>query len=265
VSFTCVDTYTGLLKAASVDPRILVALHSVKAVAAAPPESSDDSALLQHLSNAGSMTNAGQLDDATIELSTSLHGRAGKAEAGFVTGMILIDRKRYEDADAVYSEIVAQDPDFPQIHTRLSLTRYYTGDPEQAFREAKAALARNPNDPSAHLNAGLALRNLRKFDAAKSEMEASVRSKPDFELGYAALGFLFEDIRDLRSAIAQYKKALALNRGDVATRYNLGVRSAMRAISFPPSENIARSSAAVDPFSPRKQTPTSCLSRRVAV
>jgi tetratricopeptide (TPR) repeat protein len=49
-------------------------------------------------------------------------------------------------------------------------------------------------------------------------MEASVRSKPDFELGYAALGFLFEDIRDLRSAIEQYKKALALNPGDVATR-----------------------------------------------
>jgi hypothetical protein len=78
VSFTCDDKYTGLLKAASVDPRILAALHSAKAMAGAPPEGSDDSAVLQHLSNAGRMIHAGQLDDATIELSASLNARVGK-------------------------------------------------------------------------------------------------------------------------------------------------------------------------------------------
>jgi len=32
------------------------------------------------------------------------------------------------------------------------------------------------------------LSNLRKFDAAKSELQQAIRSKPDYELAYANLG-----------------------------------------------------------------------------
>jgi tetratricopeptide (TPR) repeat protein len=63
------------------------------------------------------------------------------------------------------------------------------------------------------LNAGIALRALRNFEAAKLEMQASLRSKPDFELGYAALGFLLTDLSDFDGAIEQYRKALTLNPG----------------------------------------------------
>ena len=62
--------------------------------------------------------------------------------------------------------------------------------------EAKAALKQNPNNPVAHMNAGLALRAMRNFDAAKAEFQESIRSKPDYALVYGNLGILLDDLKD---------------------------------------------------------------------
>lgn len=222
LSFTPDDKYKSLLKDAGADPTVLAALGATK-ITNEQSASTEDPALLQHLSSAGAKIRAGQLDEAARELTAALTGGSGASEIGFVQGMVLIDLKRFEEAGQVYLEILHEDPDFPQLHTRLSLTYFQSGDAEDALREAKAALAENPNNPSACLNAGLALTNLRKFDAAKSQLQGCIRSKPDFELGYASLGILLDDMRDFDGAIAQYKKALALKPDDVNTRYNLGV------------------------------------------
>jgi tetratricopeptide (TPR) repeat protein len=221
LGFTPDDKYKSLLKNAGADPTVLAALGTAK-ITDEQSASTEDSALLQHLSSGGAKIRAGQLDEAARELTEALTGGPGASEIGFVQGVVLIDLKRYEEAGQVYLEIMREDPDFPQLHTRLSFTYFQTGDAEGAFREAKAALAENPNNPSACLNAGLALKDLRKFDAAKSQIQACLRSKPDFELAYAGLGGLLDDMKDFDGAIAQYKKALALKPDDANTHYSLG-------------------------------------------
>jgi len=222
LGFTPDEKYKSLLKDAGADPTVLAALGAAK-ITDEQSASTEESALLQHLSSAGAKIRAGQLDEATRELTTALTGGSGASEIGFVQGMVLIHLKRFEEAGRVYLEIRREDPDFPQLHTRLSLTYFQTGHAEDALREAKAALTDNPGNPSACLNAGLALTNLRNFDAAKSQMQACIRNKPDFELAYAGLGILLDDMKDFDGAIAQYKKALALKPDDANTRYNLGV------------------------------------------
>jgi tetratricopeptide (TPR) repeat protein len=154
------------------------------------------------------MIRAKQFDEATAELSAAVTNDFGKSEAGFVMGMILIHQDRFEGAGRLYAEIQTSDPDFPQLHTRLSLIYFQAGDLENALREAKAAIAEIPINAAAHLNAGLALANMRKFDAAKSELLASIRSKPDYARAYVAQAY-FDAERKYSNAQQRFQQHLA--------------------------------------------------------
>jgi tetratricopeptide (TPR) repeat protein len=122
----------------------LGALETAKTVPAEGLGRPNDLALSQHLSNAGKMIKAGRASDAENELAASRKGNSGKTESGFVMGLILMHRERWQEACEIYSEILRLDPDFPQVHTRLSNTYFNSGNPEQALKEAKFALERNP-------------------------------------------------------------------------------------------------------------------------
>ena len=167
LSFTPDENYKSLLKAAGADPKVLVALTAAKIASREPADSAENSALLQHLSTAGRMIRASRFDEATNELSAAITGGSGRLEAGFVMGMVLLDQQRSQEAGQLYSQILERDPDFPEVHARLSATYFEIGDPENALREAKAALAENPNNPVAHLNAGADPKVLVALIAAK--------------------------------------------------------------------------------------------------
>jgi len=223
LNFVPDDAYKALLKDAGADSTVLAALNSAKVTPGekSVPEASAE--FLQHLSRAGKLIRAAQYDDAASEVSAALTNDFEKSATGYVMGWILIKQQQLEKAFQVYSEVQKRDPDFPQVDTRLSYLYINGGDADGALHEAKAALERNPNDPSAHLNAGVALQQMNNADGAKSEYLQALRCKPDYMAAYYNLGGLLDDMHDYDGAIAQFKKALALEPGDVNALYNLGV------------------------------------------
>jgi tetratricopeptide (TPR) repeat protein len=223
ISFVPDDTFTRLLQVAGADEAVLAALNTAKSPSPSKADGDSDQSLLPHLSHAGSLIRAGQSEAAATELNNSMANGAGRSAIGFVMGKILIDQQRIDEAGQVYSQILRQDPDFPEVHTRLSFAYMQSGDAENALREAKAALKQNPGNAVAHMNAGLALREMGNFDAAKAEFQESVRSKPDYSLAYMNLGILLDDMKDMDGAIVQFKRAIALNPGDANAHFNLGV------------------------------------------
>jgi len=223
LAFTPDAAYLALLKDAGANAAVLEAVNTAKHAPKANTVPLENAAFLAHLSKAGKFIRAQQLDAAAAELSAALKDNSEKSSTGFVMGDVLMGQSRWQEAGQIYAEIANQDPGFPEVHTRLSATYFNSQEPEEALREAKAAIARNPNNAPAHLNAGLALETLRNFDGAKAEMQQAIRSSPDYANGYAGLGGVLDDLRDHDGAIEQYKKALALKPGDVNTRYNLGV------------------------------------------
>jgi len=197
-------SYKSLLKTTGANAKVLASLNSAKTT---PGEATDasESQLLLHLSHAGARIKSGKLDDAGSELTDALSQSNAKSEIGFVMGIVLIKQERYPEAVAVYSQVLSDDSDFPELHARLSLAYYETGDSEEALRQAKVALAENPNNPAAHLNAGLSLKALQHFDASKEEFQKSLRCKPDYVLAYVDLVDLLDDQRQFDSAIELYK------------------------------------------------------------
>jgi len=223
VNFSPDDAYRALLKEAGADASVLAALNSAKIGAGENTSSEAGAEFLQHLSNAGKLIRAEQYDDAASEVSAALTNDFEKSATGYVMGWILIKQQNLEKAFQVYSELQKRDPDFPQVDTRLSFLYINAGDSDDALREAKKALERNSNDPSAHLNAGVALQQMNNADGAKSEFQKAIQCKPDYVGAYSDLGGLLDDMHDYDGAIAQFKKALALKPDDANTLYNLGV------------------------------------------
>jgi tetratricopeptide (TPR) repeat protein len=222
LGFSPDPAYVALLKTASAPPVVLNALTNAQSHPSSAG-TSGNAVALQHMSQAGDALSKNQLDVTTKELNQALSAGADKSCVGFIGGLVLMQQNQWQEAGEVYGEILREDPDFPQLHTRLSATSYHTGNYPQMLREAKAALRQIPTDPAAHLNAALALTFMRNEDAAKLEFQASIENKPDYVPAYGGLAYLLEDKGDHDGAIAQYKKALALQPGDTHDRYGLGV------------------------------------------
>lgn len=223
VDFVSDEAFRSLLKSAGADDRILEALHAAKVDSTRADEDAGDTHIFEHLSHAGSLIRAGKLDNAAEELTSSFSGGRGKSAIGFVVGVILGDQNRFPEASQIYSEILDNDPDFPEVHARLSWTSYQIGGAEEALRQAKAALLENPGNPVAHMNGGLALEALGHLDAAKEEIQKSITSKPDYALAYFNIGQLFIDMKDYDHAIDNFKKALVLQPGYTLAHYDLGI------------------------------------------
>jgi tetratricopeptide (TPR) repeat protein len=216
------DHFKTLLSNAGAASKALTALNEAKIINCTPGDLPDDSAALEHMSRAGAEINAKQFQQATEELTSALNSKETKSAAGFVMGEVLIEEKRTEEAVKIYEGIEKKDFDFPQIHTRLSFVYFNSDDFEDVLTEAKLGQERNPEDPSALMNAGVAFTKLRQFDAAKTELQAAIRYKPDLASAYQDLGLLFIDQRKFDDAIEQAKKAIALDPNDPAYHYDLG-------------------------------------------
>jgi len=217
------DTYRFQLTTAGADAHVLTALSKAKtSVPSGSAEKKSSSELLQHLAMAGELMRNKQFEEAAGELNGALQSNGG-LEAGFVMGELLRRQEKWPTAAAIYGKVLQENSDFPEAHTKLSFLLYRLGDPEESLREAKAALARTPDNAEAHKNAGLALESARKFDPAVVEYKEALRIKPDYQAVRYDLGLLLYNKGDLDGSIAEYKKAIALDPNDAIVHYNLGV------------------------------------------
>jgi len=214
------NSFRSQLEVAGANSVVLHALDSAK-TADAPPDDQSDKELFEHLSKASTLINAKQYPEAASELTEALRVSFASAESGFVMGQVLTKQERWQQAQAIYLEVLRKDPGFPEAHTKLSYILYRLGDPETALREASTALEETPNNPEAHKNKGLAFESLRNFDAAASAFQQALRLKPDYENVRYDLGILLFDKGDIDGSIAEYKKALALKPEDTNARYNM--------------------------------------------
>lgn len=214
-------SYLDLLKKAGADPAIFSAVQKSKhdEVPAEQPELE----LCEHLSSARALMLKNQYSGAAQELNTAIEQSFAESESGFVMGELLREQENWENAAIVYTQVLREDPEFPEAHTKLSYILYKMEDLDGALNEAKSAIAQNPDDAEAHKNAGLALEGARKYDAAETEYREALRLKPDYAVVHYDLGILFYDQRIYSKAIAEYRKSIALDPDNFSAHYNLGL------------------------------------------
>ena len=205
------ESFRSQLKSIGADATILSALKTAKRSPTGTQGEKSHQVFLAHLTAAARLTNTQDYDAATVELNAAIDCGSDSPSVGFIVGELLRAEERYSEAVAVYAELLKQNPNFPEAHTKLSYVLYRTGESDDALHEAKLAIAQNRNSAEAHKNAGLALDSLRKSSAAAAEYQETLRLKPDYAPVHYDLGLLFYNKRDFQSSIAAYQKSVALD------------------------------------------------------
>jgi tetratricopeptide (TPR) repeat protein len=94
---------------------------------------------------------------------------------------------------------------------------------EARARWYQAAIAVAPDNPSPHVNMGIALFDQRDLIGAEAEYQQALRLNPNSAIAHNGLGTVLKDNGDLAGAEAQYRKALRLDPKFAYAHYDLGI------------------------------------------
>ena len=129
---------------------------------------------------------------------------------------------RLAEAETLYRQLLAQDPDYGDIRHLLALVLDRQGHRAEAESLLRQALARRPE---AYLYSSLAclLQADGRIEQAKGAYCLAIQQKPDYFEAYNNLGVLLKDSGYLEEAKAAYRRALSLNPDYTLALNNLGV------------------------------------------
>jgi predicted O-linked N-acetylglucosamine transferase (SPINDLY family) len=144
-------------------------------------------------------------------------GPSGAAEDPLVTASRRLDAAlqhhqagRLSEAEAVYREMLAVDPDNIDVLHFLGVISHQRGEHGRAAELISRALSRNPSNAPAHNNLGNALGAQGKLNEAVVSYLSALALDPDYVDALVNLGAALRAQGKADRAVACYKRALAL-------------------------------------------------------
>jgi tetratricopeptide (TPR) repeat protein len=131
----------------------------------------------------------------------------------------------YRDAETLYRETLAQNPDSWMAHNNLGYLLFRRpGRLPDAVAEYRSAVRIKPDYADSHYNLGVALMNIRgQLPEAITAYETAVRIRPNYPEAHNNLGNALSLVSGrLPEAVAEYQTALRLNPDYANAHYNLG-------------------------------------------
>ena len=124
-------------------------------------------------------------------------------------------------AEAMYLKLLETDSRNEAALHLLGVIAYQNGDHQGAVDLIGQAIEINSNDSSYHSNQGLALQELKQFDAAIASYNKAIFLKPNFAEAFYNRGIALQELKQFDAAVASYDKAIVLKPD---FRYLLGLR-----------------------------------------
>ena len=123
---------------------------------------------------------------------------------------VALQRKgRWAEAESLYLQILAIDPqDFTARHF-LGVARAQSGRMEEALAEIALAIQIRPDDPEARLNHANVLKMLGRLDESLTEFERALSLKPGWPQAENNRGTVLQALGRYEDALAAYDRALA--------------------------------------------------------
>lgn len=145
-----------------------------------------------------------------------------QARMNVARGISAWERDDFESALETFRSVLADHPQFADVHNKAGLCLAMLGRLEEALEHFEAAVRQNSSYAEAHLNRGIVLKDLGRGDEAEEAFskveQLDSKDSPVFpsELGnriavtHAQLGDLYLVADHPKRAIAQYKAALEI-------------------------------------------------------
>lgn len=136
-------------------------------------------------------------------------------------------RGRLAEAEALYRQVLANDPrQFDALHM-LGVIAHQTGKHEEAVQLIIRALQRNPADAAAHCNLGTAYRALNRLDEAVGSYEKAIELKSDYSLARRNLSQIHMSRSNIGSGLSALLKVTSFIRFTKSTVNFLLVQTAI--------------------------------------
>jgi tetratricopeptide (TPR) repeat protein len=132
------------------------------------------------------------------------------ARQAYLQGRDLLEKLRVTDSRAYFTKAATLDPDFALAHYGLALNAPTVGDFFAALRKA-VALADKASAGEADMILALEAQTNGKPAVAKEHLLALVRAYPEDERAHNLLGNYYFGRQEYETAVAEYKKATAIN------------------------------------------------------
>jgi tetratricopeptide (TPR) repeat protein len=129
---------------------------------------------------------------------------------------------RLPEAESLYREILAADPNNADALHLLGVAAHQTGRAELAVEMIRAAIANNPEAAAYHCNLGVALGALGRLTEAIAAYQAAVELQPDLAEAITNMGGLFTELGRLDEAMALHRRAIDLRPNLAVARNNMG-------------------------------------------
>ncbi|MFC1631249.1 tetratricopeptide repeat protein [Candidatus Omnitrophota bacterium] len=120
-----------------------------------------------------------------------------------------------------YRQAIALDPSFFEAYTNLGNLFAETERPDQAFEHYQKAVEINPQDYLAYFNLAVTLNELGRKQEAVEAYRKNIAINPDYGRAYNNLAVILEELGRKQEALEFYEKAAEIT-PDFATYYNLG-------------------------------------------
>jgi len=188
----------------------------------------------------------GQLDAATDELREAIRLAPEFSDAHYNLGGVLQSQGSIYQAIAAYRQAIAFDPTYGEAHNNLGTLLENIGDRDNAVAHYRLAIQFQPRQAAAHFNLANALmmgdRDEVVLDEAVAELNRAVELDPNYAEAHNRLGALYVADGQLRTGIAEYRKALTIDPSLVralvelawllATGPESGMRNAVEALEL---------------------------------
>ncbi|MGD0768693.1 MAG: tetratricopeptide repeat protein [Tepidisphaeraceae bacterium] len=129
---------------------------------------------------------------------------------------------RLEEAEQLYRQILARQPEHSGAMHYLGVTAHLLGRNDIAVDLIRRAIALRPIWAEAHYNLGIALKDKGQLDEAIAAFRQATALKPNYPEANHNLGSALRDSGQLDEAIAAYRQAIALSPNFAEAHSSLG-------------------------------------------
>jgi len=177
--------------------------------------------LHQQLESGISHHQAGRLADAERIYRQILAQQPDDAVAMHLLGVIAHQAGRNDIAVDLIRRALSFRPDYAEAHANLGNALKDQGQLAEAIASYRQAIRLKPDHAEAHFNLGNALKDLGQVDQAIASFRDAVRLKPDYAQGHNNLGIALLASGQIDDAIASYRQAIRIKPDHASAHNNL--------------------------------------------
>ncbi len=127
------------------------------------------------------------------------------------TGKKLRDEKKYDEAIAIFTQIIDKASDNQRAFWYRASCLYRSKDYEGAISDYTKAIELDSKDETAFNNRGLAYAALQDYDRAIADYSQAIALDPKFAAAFHNRGNAYAELKDYDRAIADFSQAIALD------------------------------------------------------